>query len=226
MRTLHLAALAMVVTALAAPAGADVRAFQCRFRQAREAAAVAGPLLSEEGSLEIQSKQNTVVVRDTPEVLKRVADALAVWDTAPATFHVRLRMIMGSTELSTARPAQRLQGFGEELVRLFNFGSYEEIDTLDLKTSDGSTLETSIGKIYRLRMTLHRVEGDANRIQIAPFELTRREGRDKGLEVVRPILRSTVSLLAGQTGILIASRSEAAKRALIVVLAAEREATP
>jgi hypothetical protein len=216
--------LLLFAAAGAVAATAEVRVFQCRFRPAREAAAIAVPLLSTDGSLEIQPKQNTIVVNDRPDVLQRVAGALAAWDLAPAKYHVRLRLIMASnTPAPDGRGGPRIQGLGSELVGMFNFSTYEDIDSLELTASDGNTLETGLGKVYRVQMSLHSMPGDARRLQLAPFELIRREGMDKGVEVMRPMIRSSVSLKIGQTGILIAAGSEGAAKALIVILAADLE---
>jgi hypothetical protein len=212
---------------LAGSASAEIRAFLCRYHPAREAAAIAEPLLSHDGTLEIQPGQNTIVIHDRPEVLQRVAGALAAWDAAPGQYRVRLRLIMASTTPpQPGKPVPRLTGLGSELVGLFNFSSYDEIDSLEVTAGDGSTMETTIGKVYRVKMGLRAMPGNATRLRLAPFELTRREGLEKGLEVNRPVLKSTVSLKVGQTGILIAASSEGAKRALIVVLSAELETAP
>lgn len=216
---------ALCLALLATVAVGEVSVYQCRYRPAREAAAVAEPLLSAEGSLEIQPRLNTIVVRDRPEVLQRVAAALARWDAAPASFRVRIRLIMASTAPPPrGQPRPRLEGLGSELTGLFNFGSYQEIDTVEVSAADGSLMETSAGTVYRVRMRLRGVEGDPTRLQLAPFELARREGPGQGM-IHRSILKSTVSLQVGQTGILVATRSEEAKQALIVILAADREPT-
>ncbi len=219
--------LTLAILLTAGTSLADVRTFQCRFRPAREAAAVAEPLLSPDGSVEIQPKLNAIVVHDNAEVLQKVAGALAAWDAAPSKYSVRVRLIMATTAPPReGKPGAKLEGLGSELVNMFNFSSFEELESLELVAADGSSMDVSVGKLYRVRMSLKSIPGEAGRLRLAPFELLRREGLDKGVDVTRSLLRSTVSLKAGQTGILIAANSEGAKKALIVVLAAEPEKHP
>jgi hypothetical protein len=216
--------LALATSLLAVTVGAEVRTFLCRFHPAREAAAVAEPLLSADGSIEIQPRQNSIVVRDRAEVLQRVASALATWDTIPGSYRIRLRMVMASTAAPKAgQPRALLAGFGSELTGVFSFASFQDIDTIELVGSDGNALEASAGGRYRVKVRLRAVAGDPTRLQLAPLEILRREGAEVGTDVIRSVLKSTVSLQTGQTGILVATQSEQAKQALVLIVMAVRE---
>lgn len=225
----RLSALGVAVMAAApwlASAAADqqVRVFQLHFRPAREAALLVEPLLSTEGSVLLQPKLNAITVRDSAAVLERVAAAVAAWDVAPPSYTIRLRVLLASTTPPTPGPAAPLiSGVGSELQQLFRFTSYSELDTLVVTAADGSTVEAAVADRYHVRFTVRAVPQDAERLQLAQLEFTRRVAADGGAERLQPLLRTTLTLRAGQTFVLGAARSEEANRALVLVLLAERE---
>ncbi len=225
----RLSALGVAVMAAApwlASAAADqqVRVFQLHFRPAREAALLVEPLLSTEGSVLLQPKLNAITVRDSAAVLERVAAAVAAWDVAPPSYTIRLRVLLASTTPPTPGPAAPLiSGVGSELQQLFRFTSYSELDTLVVTAADGSTVEAAVADRYHVRFTVRALPQDAERLQLAQLEFTRRVAADGGAERLQPLLRTALTLRAGQTFVLGAARSEEANRALVLVLLAERE---
>lgn len=202
----------------------EVRVFQLRFKPAREAASVVEPLLSPDGSLLIQPRANTLTVRDTPAVQKRVAEVLASFDQPPETYRIRLRLILASTAPPTPGAASPLiEGVGKELSEVFRFTSYQELDTLLLAATDGATVEAEAAGRYYLKFSLRGASRERDRVQLQGFELYRKTRNPDGSEGLRLLLRTTLSLRLKQTGILGAARSEAANQALVLVFWAERE---
>jgi type II secretory pathway component GspD/PulD (secretin) len=94
--------LAVAVLSLAAVGAAaadqELRVFQLHFKTARDAAVLVEPILSPGGSVLLQPSLNSITVRDTPEVLRRVSEALANWDVAPASYRIRVRVLLASTD--------------------------------------------------------------------------------------------------------------------------------
>ena len=64
---------------------------------------------------------------------------------------------------------------------------------------------------------------DPQRVQLAPLEVTRIEGQEHGVGLKHRMLNLTVSLQLGQTGFRVTAKSEEAKQALVVIVAADRE---
>ena len=202
----------------------NIRAFAIRYRQVRDVAAVVEPLLSAEGSMTIQPQFNLLTVRDTSEVIERVAKAVGAWDVPLPTYRVGIRLLLGTTAPATPGPTHlATQGFGAELMKVFHFTSYQEIETVQVTAVEGTTVETEAGGRYHLRFGLRAVANDPNRVQLGHFEVTRREQTTRGQETLRPLLRTTVSLEIGQTAIVGLARSEGASQGLVLVLWAERE---
>ena len=207
--------------------GSDIRAFPIRFHQVRDVAAVVEPLLSPDGSMTIQPKFNLLTVRDSAEVIERVARAVEAWDVPAPSYRVGIRVLIGTTVPATpgsTRPVS--QGFGDELMKVFHFTSYQEVETVQVTAAEGTAVEAEAGGRYHLRFGLRAVANDPNRIQLGQFEVTRRELVSPGHETLRPLLRTTVSLEIGQTAIVGLARSEGASQGLVLVLWAEREPKP
>jgi len=224
-RRTALAVLVAWTLAAAVAAAVEERVFQLRFRSASNALAVVEPLLSPAGTVLLQPRANTLVVRDDRKVIDKAALALALWDQAPFTYRVRVKLYVASTAKDTGSvasdPAPEL---GAEFAQLFHFTSYQALDDLEFVSQEGSSVEASAGERYILRFTLRTQPGDPERVVLGPFELTRRHGNATPAPA-RPLLRSTVSLRVGQTAVVAAARSEQASRVLLLVVTATREGT-
>lgn len=207
-----------------AQATQEVRVFQLRFKPAREAAVLVEPLLSPEGSMAIQPRTNTLTVRDTPAVQRKVAEALASFDVPPDSFRIRLRLILASTAPPTPGAAAPLiEGVGKELAEVFRFTSYQELDTLVLAAADGATVEAEAAGRYYLKFLVRGGSRERDRLQLQGLELYRKSRTPDGGEGLHLLLRTTLSLRLQQTAIVGAARSEAANQALVLVFWAERE---
>jgi hypothetical protein len=220
--------VAVVVLVLAAgtalAAGQELRVFQLHFRQARDGAVLVEPLLSPSGSVLLQPSLNSITVRDNAEVLKRVAEALASWDVAPPSYKIRVRVLLASTNSPPrGRASPLISGIGAGLYKLFHFTDYKEVATLQVTAADGSLVEVAAGDRYHLRFAVRGVPQDPERVQLAQLQFARRDRGPQNVEVLRPLLRATVTLLMKQPSVLGGARAEDAHQAIFLVLWAERE---
>jgi hypothetical protein len=221
------AAVLVLAAGSALAAEQELRVFQLHFRPAREAAALVEPLLSAEGSVLLQPSLNSITVRDAPEVLRRVAEALASWDVAPLSYRVRVRVLLASMDPPQPGKASPLiSGIGAEISKLFHFTDYQEVATLQVTASEGSAVEVAAGERYHLRFTVKGVAQDPERVQLAQLQLARRDQGADSSEVLHPLLRATVTLLLKQPSVVGGARAENANQALFLVLWAEREEKP
>src|SRR5687767_9116077 len=95
-------AIVSMILLLSVPAFADaadvgkslsVRTFQFKYKQADKAAAMIKSLMSGSGTFTVQPGANSLVVTDDPENLKKVAAAIAEFDTPAQPFHLAVRLI-------------------------------------------------------------------------------------------------------------------------------------
>ncbi|HUK13547.1 MAG TPA: secretin N-terminal domain-containing protein [Thermoanaerobaculaceae bacterium] len=218
--------LAAFLAASAVPALAqelEVRVFELQHRAVRDAAPVIEPLLSPDGSILLQPRKNAVTVRDRPEVLRRISEAMLRWDTEPVTYRVRVSLLRVAESGPPFDPSDPvLKEISAGLTKLFGFRSCTEVDTLRVTAKDGDLVESEAGSgHYWVRFTLTASPQDRNRIQLKQFEVLHQPGSEKS-ETMRPVLTTAaISLLAGQTSVLGLSREEKASQALVVVLVAE-----
>ena len=226
-----MARVAVALLALAAVSALaveqELRVFQLHFKTARDAAVLVEPILSPGGSVLLQPSLNSITVRDSSEVLRRVAEALANWDVAPASYRVRVRVLLASTDPPPpGKAAPLIEGIGAELKELFHFTNYQEVATLQVTASDGSVVEMAAGERYHLGFTVRGVAQDPDRVQLAQLQLARRDRGADNAEMLRPLVRATVTLLLKQPSVLGGARAENANQALFLVLWASREEKP
>jgi len=224
-RRIVLVVMCMAVAVASLAADGETRMFQLRHRPAREAAVVVEPLLSNEGSILIQPRQNRITVRDSGSVLTRVQKALDGWDVPPASFVIQLRVLEASKEKTApaARKTPAISGLGAELGTLFQFGEYRELAALRMVVSEGMAIEVPAGDRFHLRFVLRTTPLTLDSVDLTEFQLSRREWLPDGTERLAPMMRARVNLRLRQESILGGAGSEDAERALFLVLLAERE---
>ncbi len=220
-------ACVLAVASSVAAAGVEareLRTFPVHYRPVHEVASLIEPLISPDGSFTIQPKFNLLTVQDEPEVIEKVAKLLAEWDVPPLSYRVRIRVLLGMTVPPTpGPPGPLISGIGADLAKVFHYTSYQEVETIQITTTDGTAVEALAGGRYHLHFVLRALPGDPDRVQLTQFEVSRREQGTAEAEVLRSLLRATVSLQIGQTAIVASARSEAASQGLILVLWAARE---
>ena len=208
-------------------AGQETRSFLVHYRAVHDAAAVIEPLLSSQGSVTLKPKQGTLVVTDSTEVLARISEALVGWDVPAAKYRVRISVLMAHTDLpeSAVLPGSVDRKIWQEVNKLFPYyKAFEELDTVEVTASEGSTLESKAGEHYLLRFSLRAVPADRRRILLQPLEIIR-VGLPGGLP--SPTLeKCAVSLPFGQTQVLFVSSGGESTRALMLVFLAQEEARP
>lgn len=221
MRRLSLLLL-LVLTAPALADGPVSRLFTLKHRPAREAVSVVEPLLSPEGSVLMRPRDNSLTVVDDAATVARIAEAIARFDAAPASFKVRVRLVRASTQPPGPGAVKAdLSGLPSGLLP---YTSFREVGSFQTETAQGGFVNASVGEPYVVSFGVQTAAGEVERVQLVRFELGRREGSSvlPGVENVRPLLRSTVSLLIGQTFVMVATPSEASGEALLLLIVAER----
>ena len=243
MQRVAVVALLCLVPAVAHADAESVRAFNLKHRSASQAITVVAPMLSPQGSVVLQPRQNTLVVRDTAEIVERVGAFLAKWDVGPVTYHLEIRLLLASNTQPTPRPvgphfsgpaaeavraAQTPQPGGphfrtveDDLRTFFHFKFFTDLDRIKIDAAEGSAVEVLVGGQYVVRFRVQPQTGFPNRVQLDGLELLHGTG-GAASAAGQPVLRTTVSLRIGQTSVIGAARSEDAERALVLVLTALR----
>lgn len=246
--------LATVVVCLLVPAlwATDAvltaRVFQLEHIEVKEAIAAIQPLLSDDGSFMVQPAHSRLTVQDSPEVVARVADVLAVLDRDPQEYRIRVDLFEASKE-PQRRPGPSV--VDEGVRRMFPYESYRRIGGSRFEGEVGGDVRASLGKGYRIAFSatasdLRALELSASvssstgagiispphvreqlrgprRLHLQQLTLYRVNEAQKNQRIDKPILRTSVVLAPGQRVVLGISPSEQSDEALIMIVQSERE---
>src|SRR5512143_3670539 len=144
--------------ALAAPT-VVIRVFTLRHRRAEEVALLVRPLLTDEGSVILQPKLNTLTVRDTAAAVEKAAQAIASYDLPPRNVEISVTLLKATSEPRRPGPgappdrrpvSEAITGVGEQLKRRFNFTDYQRLDSVVVQGTEGDNVAYAIGGQYRL----------------------------------------------------------------------------
>ena len=220
----RIAVMLMVLLFVSATAFADaadvgkslsVRTFQFKHKQAEKAAAAIKDLMSANGSMAIQPGTNSLVVTDDPENLKKIAAALASYDTAPQPFQLTVRPISAGRGGKATRFPDELKDLESKLALL----RYDSVESLGAAEFSGKEGDPGIVNLttYRADFKLGEYDPSSDTISVSDFQLSRIAG-----DQVTPLMKTTLNLKLGQTFIMGVTRQANSQRALMMVLSARR----
>lgn len=215
------ALLFLSVCAFAEPAevgrSLSVRTFQFKHKQADKAAAVIKPLMSAEGSMSIQPTANSLVVTDAPENLKKIAAALADFDSAAQPFRLSIRLVAASrvTNGTTPKITDDVKDVAPKLA-LLRYNALEGLGAADVAGKEGEPGVVELNG-YRAEFKFGDYDPASDSIKVSDFKLSRLEG-----DQLAPMMKTTLNLKLGQTVIIGATKQPQSQRALMIVVAARR----
>jgi len=201
-----------------------LHAFTLVHQRADEALPLIQPLLSERGTVELQSATNTLVVRDSLAALVKVTAALRAFDhpARPLAFDVQI-IRAGGGGISPPPPASQpldpqLQ---LRLEQLFRYQGYRLLARARLDVREGQEVVYDIAGGYRVAFKLGTLAAE-RRIRLSGFRVARRGAGDQESELVHTAL----SLWREQPYVLALARDESSPSALLVVLTFLPESGP
>ena len=206
-------------SAFADPAGdagkkLSVQTFQFKHKQAEKAAAAIKGLVSAEGSMSIQPSANSLVVTDAPENLKKIAAAIAAFDTAAQPFRLTVRLVSAGRD-GSPRVAPELRDVASKL-QILRYNVLENIGSAEVQTREGEPGIVDING-YRADFRFGEYDLASDSIKVGDFKLSRLEG-----DQLAPMIKTTLNLKLGQTVILGATKQPQSQRALMIVVTARR----
>jgi hypothetical protein len=216
-----LALMPLDLAAAAAPQSpAVVRVFTMRFRRAEDALVLVRPLLTDAGSIILESKSNTLTIRDTAAAVERAAQAVAFYDVPPRSVEIAVTLLKASSDpkvkTGPGGVSEEIRGIGERLKKLYNFTDYARLDSIVVQGTEGEKVASVIGVDYHMEFFLDP-SGDDRVMRLKSFALDRLRRDAAGHETRREILRTTLNMTVGQPLILGVGRDEAAAAALFLV---------
>jgi type II/III secretion system protein len=223
MKRLSIAVLALLLVSLSAFADAgemgknlSVKTFQFKHKQAENAASVIKALMSAEGSMSIQPNGNSLIVTDLAENMKKIAAALAAFDTPPQPFRLTVRLV--SARRGTAEEARvdsDLSDVSPKLA-LLRYNVLERVGSAEVTGKEGEPGLVDLGT-YRADFHFGEYDPASDSLKVGDFRLARLEG-----DQLAPMMKTTLNLKLGQTVIIGVTKEAQSQRALMIVVTAKR----
>ncbi len=193
-----------------------VRTFQFKHKQADKAAALIKPFMSVEGSISIQPNANALVVTDAPENLKKIASAIAQFDTPPQQFRLAIRLVAAERVAEDkARVDRSLEDVSAKLS-LLRYNLLEAVGAAEVLGKEGDPGVVDLGT-YRANFAFGEYDPASDSLKLSDFRLARLDG-----DQLAPMMKTTLNLKLGQTVILGATKQPGSQRALMLVVSAKR----
>lgn len=195
----------------------QVYAYTLRHKPAAEALTLIRPLLSRRGTVELQPRGNTLVVRDTLAALGRIVPTLRGYDRPPEDLRVNVMIVRADTRPAAVAGGQRLPEWLEERLReLLRWDYYRVLAEAGLDTREGQNLAHEVGDLYGVSFRMGTLLQD-ERLKLHDFKLWR-SGADDG----KFLLEATLHLWLRKPKVVGLANSESSDHALMVVLTCDR----
>lgn len=203
----------------------QVYAYTLRHKPAGEALVLIRPLLSKEGTVELQPRTNTLVFRDTLAALGRIVPALRAYDRPPEDLRIEVMIVRAYSRPVPIQPGRSLPDWLEERLRgLLRWDYYQVLADSAVDTREGQGVTHELGGLYGVSFEVGTVLHD-ERVRLSEFKIWRAGvGSSSGGEVRSgdPLLEATLNLWLDKPKVLGLANSESSDHALMVVLTCQR----
>ena len=225
-----LSLLLAVTTALPAEdqgkaASLVVRVLTPRYRTIDETMAVVQPLLSDQGSILIQTRPFSLTVKDREPVVERIAKAMEEADLPPRGLGLSVSLLRAGPGTGPARgpgiarqATTQVAEVGERLKRLFSLESYAVLESVNFTGIEGNNAGFPMGRDFRLDFHILR-SPDSATVRLKDLVLSRQQEGGKKADW-KDLIRTSINLPVGQPFVLGVGRDESAKGALFLVFVA------
>lgn len=226
-RILFAACLAIFLIALSLEAAEEpgVRLFVLKYKRVEEAALLIGPHLSPSASVILTQRLNAMTVTDRQENLKTIEKVIGEFDVPPRGFTFAVKLVRARADVAAGSMGREIGGLGAKLKSLFQFNDYTLIDSAVLRGVEGRPVSSQLGGEYVLTFSIGPA-GSGEELLLSPFALSRLKRNEQGRPYTVPLYRAAIPVILNQTLVVGASRDEASKNALILILLAQETPHP
>jgi hypothetical protein len=195
-----------------------LHAYALKYQKAGDAIALVTPLLSPQGTIELQPQSNTLVIRDTMASLSRIIPVLLNYDhpaRPPRPLTLELYIVRASR--SPVSPPMPRSDLPDQLTRrlraLLAYDIYEVQAQAQLISQERQAVTYTIGEDYQVSFRLGTLVAEDQRVKLGDFQILR---RSHGVNA--SLIHTNLNLRLDQTTSLGLARSESSPEALMVVL--------
>ncbi len=231
--------LAVALPAIAEDSGAaqaskqQVYAHTLKHQQAHEALVLVRPLLSADGTVEVQPGDNTLVIRETPDVVTRIAGLLAAFDHPPEDLRYDIQIVRAGPKsygVSPVPPGVRSDArlsdkLVEQLRRRLRYDDYRVLAEAGVTTRQGEKVTYALGETYSVSFRSGPVLA-GRQVKLEGFRIVKQAQQvsDKGRRLEpRELFHATLNLWIDQEVHLVLAHDEERQEALMVTISCRRE---
>lgn len=206
-----------------APEEEDLRlhVFTLEHQPAEEALELVKPMLSNRGSVELQARSNTLVVRDTLASLARIGPKVHSFDHEPQPLELEVVVLRAFSRAQGPIPenARVPTALAGKLRSLLRYESFRLVARARLQTLEGEAVSYDLNRSYRVAFRLGTVVATPNRterLKLRDFKVERLiDGAEGG-----SLIHTNLNLFVGKTTTLGLARTETSDSALMVAITA------
>lgn len=203
-------------------AGPTVYAYKLRYRAASEMINQVFPLLSPQGTVELQPGSNTLVLRDSTAKINQIVQMLREGDR-PAQ-PMRLELLIVRASRAAVSPPVRRSDLPEELTRklraILPYDIYELEAQAQLSSLEGEEVMYEIGDSFQVGFRLGSALSNG-RVKLSDFQLVHSGRAAKGGR--QKLVHTNLNLWLDKPLSLGLAGSESSREALMLVLTLRKE---
>lgn len=200
-----------------------VHVFALKHKPATEALGKIHSLLSPRGSIELQPRENTLVIRDSRAALSRIVTVLRNFDH-PAR-PMRLEVLIVKATRSPVSPQIQRSDLPEVLTQrlrsMLPFDIFELQARAHLAALEGQEVNYSMSSEYGLKFSFGTLTPDG-KIKLSSFRLSRRKTGANGVQSSSNLMYTNLNLRLDETAFVAVSRTADSPEAITLVLTPRR----
>jgi len=204
----------------------EARTFRVYYKALSDAADIVSPLLSDDGSLTMRKRLNTLVVQDRVSVLDRVAALLESFDLPPRNVEVTLTLFLGmvrredeESDVSSSNVMTReIRGIVETLKDFTKFHDYQPLGSRSINGLEGASVTADLTDDYRVVFTVDVVDERRGLVKFERVVLLRLERDPDGLETEEELYSMGMVMEMNRLRVVGAASGPDSKRALFLTV--------
>ena len=221
---LRLSVCVVALAALAVPtAGAQqddgrgevmVRVVKLAYQSAGDAVALVYPMLSGQGTVELQPGKNTLVLRDRESRIERILSRLQEFDQPASAVRIGVQIVSAGTRRGADfRPPELPPELLNRLRELLRYRDYVLLGQAEQEVRRGQETVFDVGDGYQVHFRLGKSLGE-RRLSLEGFRIMRRDSAG----ALRPLIHTNLNLNMDKPMVLGLAKTESSDHALMVVL--------
>ncbi len=197
------------------PGDLVLHAYALKHRKASEALPMVSPLLSPRGTVELQPRTNTLVLRDTNAALVRIVKTLRSYDHPPRPLTLELYIVRASRSASPELRSGLPEPLTQRLSALLRYNVFDVKAQALLASQEEQAVTYAVGRDYEVSFRVGSVLAPG-RVKLSDFRFSRRNSR--GGPQPQVLLQANLNLRLDQMTSLGVAASETSPQALMVVM--------